>query len=316
MRKILLTMAAVCLCMASAFPQGKPKVPQQTQKKTETTKQTKNTNTTKSNTTKKNPPKQGTQREPEYTPPPRPTKNFSMYENINGFDVYWAEEVTQQQHDVLAQLIRNMVYVPGGTFNMGSQEYLNTTPVHTKSVSPFHIGKYEVTQKEWETVVGRKKHYSNNQQGGNYPVETVSYNDCLNFISKLNRLTGLNFRVPTEAEWEFAAKGGTKSQGYRFSGSNTATNVGWTNSNSGMNTHPVGQLQPNELGLYDMTGNVNEWVCERNSANYSAERVSQQYVVRGGNYYWGDSKCTNCFRYASYPEDAWADTGLRLAITR
>ena len=253
-----------------------------------------------------------------YDPKPqtvkKEVKDYPKNENINGFDVTWADDVSNADHKVLANLIGNMVYVKGGGFIMGSEEYMNTVPETRKNVHAFFMGKYEVTQKEWKAVMNGVN--PSNNRGDNLPVDQVSYDDCQLFIKRLNSKTGLNFRLPSELEWEYAAKGGKKSRNYKFSGSDYAANVGWTANNSGGETHPVGQLAPNELGLYDMTGNVLEWVSDRYSFNYSEPNNNEQFVVRGGNYYWADPNCSNYFRYSSYPEDRWMDTGLRLVAIR
>ena len=155
----------------------------------------------------------------------------------------------------------DMVKVQGGTFAMGatSEQYYpepDEHPVRQVTLSDFMIGKTEVTQELWQAVMGNNPSYFN---GNNLPVECVTWYDCQEFIEKLNRLTGLNFRLPTEAEWEYAARGGNKSQGYIYSGSNDIGSVAWYDDNSSLKTHAVATKSPNELGLYDMSGNVWEW---------------------------------------------------------
>jgi formylglycine-generating enzyme required for sulfatase activity len=155
-----------------------------------------------------------------------------------------------------------MVFVKGGTFAMGctaeqgSDCRPNEYPPHNVTVSDFYIGKYVVTQELWKAVMSINP---STFRGDNLPVESVSWNDAQEFISKLNSITGLNYRLPTEAEWEYAARGGEESRGYRYSGSNNIDDVAWW-ARSGGKTRPVGLKQPNELGIYDMSGNVGEWV--------------------------------------------------------
>ena len=183
----------------------------------------------------------------------------------------------------------------------------------------YYIGQTEVTQELWEAVMGSNPSYFTGDN--RRPVENVSWNDCQEFIEKLNRLTGKNFRLPTEAEWEYAARGGSKSRGYKYSGSNNPDAVAWYDDNSGGKTHPVAQKQSNELGLYDMNGNVFEW-CQDWYGAYSsnsqtnptgASRGSRR-VLRGGNWNY-DARIVRVSR-RSYrtPDGRNFNFGLRLAL--
>ena len=236
----------------------------------------------------------------------------------------WASSVSSSQRAVLEKLIANMVKVEGGTFTMGAtSEQGNDAdsdekPTHRVTLSAFHIGKYEVTQAEWEAVMGSNPSY---YKGSNKPVENVSWNDCQEFIKKLNRLTGLSFSLPTEAQWEYASRGGNRSQGYKYSGSNTLSNVAWYDDNSGSKTHEVGTKQPNELGLYDMSGNVWEW-CSDWYGSYSSSSQTNPTgptsgscrVLRGGSWHDDAGGCRVSNRSSGNPGDRGNDRGLRLSI--
>ena len=217
-----------------------------------------------------------------------------------------------------------MVYVEGGSFDMGatseqgSDAYDWEKPVHSVTLSDYYIGKCEVTQELWEAVMGSNP---SNFRGAQNPVESVSWNDCQNFIKKLNSLTGKNFRLPTEAEWEYAARGGNQSRHYKYSGSGNIGNVAWYYDNSGSRTHAVGTKSPNELGIYDMSGNVWEW-CSDWYGGYSAgaqtnpQGPSSGYnrVLRGGSWYNGAWICRVSNRYDSAPGYGDYIHGLRLVL--
>ena len=194
----------------------------------------------------------------------------------------------------LKKLINNMVYVSGGTFTMGatgeqdSDAFDDEKPTHSVTLNSFYLCKYEVTQALWKAVMGKNP---SDFKGNNLPVENVSWNDCQTFISRLNNLTGRNFRLPTEAEWEYAARGGNRSRGYKYSGSNNPSDVSWDIDNSGDKTHPVGSKRPNELGLYDMSGNVYEW-CSDWYGTYSS---SSQTNPTGPSSGWGRVKRGGCW---------------------
>ena len=218
-----------------------------------------------------------------------------------------------------------MVKVEGGTFMMGATSEMknpnsNEKPVHQVTLTnDYYMGKYEVTQALWQAVMGSNP---SEYKGDNLPVETVSWNDCQEFISKLNSLTGRKFRLSTEAEWEYAARGGKKSRSYQYSGSSNISDVAWYDGNSGSKTHPVGTKQANELGIYDMTGNVWEW-CQDWEDSYSSSSQTNptgadsgsDRVGRGGS--WSDRAevCRSSFRYCDAPDDRNNDIGLRLALS-
>ena len=164
-------------------------------------------------------------------------------------------ELTENGKSIIQNLIDNMVYVEGGSFTMSKQWDF---PKRLVTLSSFYIGKFEVTQEEWKAVMGTSP---SKFKGLKRPVENISWYDCQKFIRRLNSLTKKEFRLPTQAEWEYAAKGGKYSKGYKHAGSNNIDDVAWHfyNTDRSHGTHIVGQKMPNELGIYDMSGNVAEW---------------------------------------------------------
>ena len=217
-----------------------------------------------------------------------------------------------------------MVRVEGGTFRMGATSeqgfdaYGLEKPVHSVTLSGYYIGKTEVTQALWQAVMGSNP---SDFKGADLPVECVSWDDCQEFIQKLNSLTGRNFRLPTEAEWEFACRGGNNSRGYKYSGSNNLANVAWYDHNSDGQTHPVATKAPNELGIYDMSGNVWEW-CGDWYANYTSNsqtnpkgpQSGSYRVDRGGGWFNYVRGCRSSLRSYDDPADRDNYLGLRLAL--
>ena len=203
----------------------------------------------------------------------------------------------------------DMVRVEAGTFTMGATAEMNDPydkekPTHRVTLTnDYYIGKYEVTQALWQTVMGNNP---SKFKGDNLPVEHVSWKDCQKFLSKLNRITGKMFRLPTEAEWEYAARGGNKSRGYQYSGSNNLSDVAWYDDNSGNKTHAVGTKQPNELGIYDMSGNVLEWCQDRYGKYNSSSQINPTGVNSGSNRVFrggrGNARsCRSSFRFGITP---------------
>ncbi len=200
----------------------------------------------------------------------------------------------------------NMVFVQGGTFTMGCKDGRDSEcskdqkPAHNVTLSDFYIGKYEVTQAEWKKVMGKNPSKFENCE--NCPVENVSWDDVQEYLKKLNAQNpGKAYRLPTEAEWEYAARGGNQSKAYLYSGSNTLADVGWFTSNSGSKTHSVGELKANELGIFDMSGNIREW-CEDDFHEDYKSALSDgrawvdnprgpNRVYRGGCWYLDENFC-------------------------
>jgi len=263
-----------------------------------------------------------------------------------------SNSATQSTYDQLARTLNNpsttsnrtftvkgvsftMVYVQGGTFTMGATSEQGSDaldwekPTHSVTLSSYMIGQTEVTQALWQAVMGNNP--SRFTGDSRRPVENVSWDDCQEFLRKLNSLTGQRFRLPTEAEWEFAARGGVNSRGYKYSGSNTLGNVAWYDSNAcdgvGRNspnygTHPVGTKQSNELGIYDMSGNVIEWCSDWYGDYSSSSQTNPQgpssgsdHVLRGGSWNNFTRSCRVSFRFEYWaPDFRFIYYGLRLAF--
>ena len=219
-----------------------------------------------------------------------------------------------------------MKYVEGGTFMMGATPEQgddamdSEKPAHQVTLSDYFIGETPVTQALWRAVMGNNPSEFN---GDNNPVESVSWNDCQEFVKRLSQRLGYNFRLPTEAEWEFAARGGRKSKGYKFSGSNDVDEVAWYGGNSGKMTHPVKGKKANELGLYDMSGNVfemcNDWYgaySGNSQTNPKGPSSGFNRVLRGGG--WDDDArdCRVSFRDINDPSYRFNINGFRLALSR
>jgi len=206
----------------------------------------------------------------------------------------------------------NMVWVEGGTFQMGSNSGdSDEKPVHTVTVKGFWMGKYEVTQAEYRRVMGTNPSYF---KCDDCPVERVSWEDAAEYARRVGG------RLPTEAEWEYAARGGNKSRGYRYSGSDNLDEVSWYSNNSGRRTHPVGLKRPNELGLYDMSGNVWEWCLDRYDEGYYAKSPRDNptgpssgsgRVVRGGSWLSSGAYCRLTSRTRHAPGDRDDNVGFR-----
>ena len=219
----------------------------------------------------------------------------------------------------------DMVKVEAGTFMMGAtsemkKPYTDEKPVHQVTLTnDYYMGKYEVTQALWQAVMGSNP---SKFKSRNLPVEQVSWDDCQEFINKLNSITGRRFRLPTEAEWEYAARGGKKSKGYQYSGSSKMSEVAWYTANSGSKTHPVGKKQANELGLYDMTGNVLEWCQDWYGSYVSSSQTNPTgafsgffRVFRGGSWYGNAGNCRSSCRDSYNPDNRNFDLGLRLVLS-
>lgn len=228
----------------------------------------------------------------------------------------------------------DMAKVEGGTFTMGAQSTSSSQPnydkdadtdekpTHSVTLSPYYIGKTEVTQLLWYVVMGAYPNISSAYgRGEDYPVYNVTYSQCEQFIKKLNALTGKTFRFPTEAEWEFAARGGKNTNGHRYSGSTTVGTVAWYSSNASNKTHPVAQKTANEINVYDMSGNVWEW-CSDWYGNYSMSSQTDPtgatsgpgHVIRGGGYNDAATECRVSVRSNAAAASSFTTLGLRLVM--
>lgn len=236
--------------------------------------------------------------------------------------------------NTVKEIAFEMIYVKGGIFWMGAQ---NTDPdepnynlkaepdeypIHRVTLDSYYISKFQVTQGLWKTVMGSNPSYF--KKGDDYPVECVSYYDVQKFISELNQMTYKTFTLPTEAQWEFAARGGIKSKGYKYSGSNNIDDVAWHDEDLYKgSTHPVGQKQPNELGIYDMSGNVNEWCSDWYdwydthqdlplSINPQGPITGSARIRRGGGWRYCANYCRVSYRSCNAAYNSSGDVGFRL----
>lgn len=237
------------------------------------------------------------------------------------------EEARKKIDIRVGNMLFSMILVEGGTFKMGSEDgEKDEQPVHDVTLSDYYIGEMEVTKELWNAV---KSGSSSSLYNEKKPCTEMTYRECLEWIELLNKKTGYKFRLPTEAEWEFAARGGNKSQGYRYSGSNNLSQVAWWNGNSNNKLHDVGMLTPNELGIYDMSGNAWEWCSDwydkdyyktspeknpsKNRKEKGDNRVAKR-VARGGCTNYGDKYCTVSYRYHCSSESRESRGGFRLVM--
>ena len=267
-------------------------------------------------------------------------KDNTKNETINGFDINWTGDLGKKEKDAVRDMISNMVKVEAGTFYMGAQkdsvEYYcydeEATslegPVHEVTVSEFYINKYEVTQLLWEAIMGETPNDENDMQwedefgkGDNYPAYRISYDEVETFIGKLNEYTGLRFSLPTEAQWEYAAKGGKDTYYSLYAGGGNVLEVAWIDSNSDKCSE-IGKKDANGLGLYDMSGNVWE-MCQDWYYDYTEEAVTdpvgEEYnqglkVFRGGSWNTNAQQARVTARYKQGIHYRDYNTGFRLVI--
>jgi len=229
----------------------------------------------------------------------------------------WEEKQRKQMEAALALIAADMVTIPSGSFRMGGAGD-DEKPIHNVQIKSFKMGKYEVTQAQWKGVMGSNP---SNFRGDNRPVEQVSWNDIQSFLGKLNKQSGKTFRLPSEAEWEYAARAGTSSKWSWGNSEGSAGSYVWYGKNSGSKTHPVGQKKPNAFGLYDMHGNVWEWVQDNWHDSYRGAPSDgsvwsggngRDRVFRGGSWGYGAVGLRSAYRSDSSPGDRYDDIGFRL----
>ncbi len=227
----------------------------------------------------------------------------------------WADEDFKE----LDEIEPEMIFIKGGSFLMGGYQYDDEKPIHEVKLNDFYLSKYVITKQLWDKTLLNKSVYKNQQ----YLPAEKKWNEIQKYINKLNIKTNKNYRLPTEAEWEYAAKGGELSKGNIYSGSNIIQEVGWVKDNSDNEVHPVGCKKANELGLYDMTGNVWEWCSDWYDENYYVNSTGfnakgpaegEYKVLRGGSYLDIDKNCCVSVRFHYNP--ATGSFGFRLVLDK
>ncbi len=262
-------------------------------------------------------------------------EDFTPVDNVNGILVHWADtmDIGEEQKAVVRNLIANMVRVEGGTFQMGAQSadlagsnydpdaQSNESPVHEVTLDDYYVGKFEVTQREWRVVMGYDLDWSEQYgKDDDFPAYNVSRSEALRFLEKLSAMTRLPFRLPTEAQWEYAAQGGSRSLHFRFSGSDNADDVAWHYENAGEILHKVGGKHPNELGLHDMSGNLWEWCSDAYGPYPATPQINplagsgSQFVLRGGAWTYLPVYCRTVCRNAYDDTAASVSVGFRVAL--
>ena len=219
------------------------------------------------------------------------------------------------------QRVEGGVFVMGGTREQHRERISTDLPTHTVALDAYYIASTEVTQALWKAVMPEWEFFEELYLP-NFPISYISWNDCQEFVRRLDSITGMPFRLPTEAEWEYAARGGNRSKGFRFAGGNIVENVSWGLSNAGFRTHEVGKKQPNEVGLYDMTGNVSEWCSDWYAPyhfgtvpNPQGPTIGKEKIIRGSSYSNCQDNSYLSHRYMAVPTEATSYCGMRLALT-
>lgn len=325
MRRLIIATVCILLGCGLSFSQGtvtwgekKPAKKEQPKKE-----QPKKGNTAK---TKPSAPKQEKPKEPD---PPKPKPRFSSTETINGFKVNW-NNVNEDEKNAITQIISGLQFVEGDTYKMGYDPGYtpnHTMPVHDETVGPFYMANTVVTQEQYSVLMDPEQYDKYMKLTSDTwrpvtlatPQTELSRNQWQAYIDKLNDITGLKFRMPTEMEWEYAARGGNKTNNYSHSGSNNPEEVAWFDIPY-KKPQPVATKKPNELGLYDMSGNVWEWTSSDWSETYRSQRNPDRVVIRGGSHRNSANSCTVWDRVSREPANSSLgynnDVGLRLVLDK
>jgi len=261
--------------------------------------------------------------------------DLTQVDYVNGIVIEWADsiEISDEQKDVILNLLDNMVLVEGGTFKMGAQNteeqgfnydaeaQNNESPVHEVTLNNYYIGKFEITQREWHIIMGYDLDWTETYgKGDNIPAYNITYTDACLFVLRLSAMTNLTFQLPSEAQWEFAARGGNNTLHYRYSGSNQVEEVAWHKNNSGNILHNVGEKQANELGLYDMSGSLWEWCLDTYGEYPDSPQTDpifhdgNPYSMRGGAWTYLPSYCRVTCRDAYDDNTPSVSNGLRIIM--
>lgn len=235
--------------------------------------------------------------------------------------VTWHPDINNEQRNIINDIIKDLIFVEGGTFTMGSEDPTTyACPPHQVTVSSYYIYKFEIMQRYWYKILEIAPKTVNYYA---HPICNISWYDCQLFIDKLNKLTGLKFRLPTEAEWEYAARGGKFSQNNTYSGSNSISDVAWYVNNSENIIHRVASLQPNELGLYNMSGNVWEWCYDwyapypdSSIKDYKGPENGSSKVYRGGSFTDSESYLRVTVRNSGFPTCILNNLGFRIVLEK
>ena len=261
--------------------------------------------------------------------------DFTKVDDINGILIHWADtmDISDEQKIVVRNLVANLVRVEGSCFQMGAQRTNpqadnydteardNECPIHEVTLSNYYIGKFEITQREWRTIMGDELDWPEQYgRGDDFPAYNVSRTEALRFVERLSAMTRLPFRLPTESQWEYAARGGNRSLHLRYSGSNDVDEVAWHKENANGSLHPVGGKLPNELGLHDMSGSLWEWCLDTYGPYPSTPQTDpladsgSPFVLRGGAWTYFPTYCRVTCRDSYSGEDASVSVGFRVTM--